>query len=369
MKENWDVIIIGAGPGGALAAKKCAEKGLETLLIEKKKIPRDKCCSGMVMGNWGQKLIKEEFGEYPDDLMKETILLDGYGVIVKGAPVLKYDIKTPATWKKYLDTWMCEKAKEAGAEIWDSVKVTDVSQDNNSCTINLNKDGNEISLNSRYAIGADGANSITQRSIFPDFRPIYFGGYRECYEVEIDHPENRFNIFPAMGSNRIFFTHNKGKYMLLEGVAGSGKLKETVARAKQYLIDNHGLPQDIEPVWRDGCAQTLLLRELTSGRFRPASGNVLLLGDAGGLNIPITGEGLTSSLLSGRHAAESIFEAMESSEKAEVFYLKRIDGMIFKFNDIYKQGSKLIKESTAGKDPQAFSSAMLKSWELALNLF
>ncbi len=369
MKLNWDVIIIGAGPGGALAAKKCAEKGFDTLLLEKKKIPRDKCCSGMVMGNWGQKLIKEEFGEYPEDLVKETTILDGYGVIVTGAPVLKYDTKTPATWRKYLDTWMCEKAKEAGAEIWDSAVVTGLSQKNNSCTIKIKKESKDFSLSSRYALGADGANSITQRSIFPDFRPVYFGGYRECYEVEIDHPENRFNIFPAMGSNQIFFTHNKGKYLLLEGVAAKGKLKETVARAKQYLTDNHGLPQDIEPVWRDGCAQTLLLRELTSGLFRPARGNVLLLGDAGGLNIPITGEGLTSSLLSGRHAAESIIEAMDSSEKAEFIYLKRIDKIIIKFNEIYQQGSRLIKESTAGKDPEAFSSAMLKSWELALNLF
>jgi flavin-dependent dehydrogenase len=63
MHEKWDVIVIGGGPGGALAAKKCAENGFKTVLLEKKKMPRDKCCSGMVMGVWGQEIKRQEFGD------------------------------------------------------------------------------------------------------------------------------------------------------------------------------------------------------------------------------------------------------------------------------------------------------------------
>ena len=37
-------------PGNAL------KDGFRTLLLEKKKMPRDKCCSGMVMGEWGQNI-------------------------------------------------------------------------------------------------------------------------------------------------------------------------------------------------------------------------------------------------------------------------------------------------------------------------
>ena len=71
------MIIIGVGPGVALSAKIYAEKGLRTLLLEKKKMPRDKCCSGMAMGKWGQELLKQEFGDYPEGMMKESTLLDG----------------------------------------------------------------------------------------------------------------------------------------------------------------------------------------------------------------------------------------------------------------------------------------------------
>ena len=34
--KSFDLIVIGAGPGGSIAAKICAENGLRTLLLEKR---------------------------------------------------------------------------------------------------------------------------------------------------------------------------------------------------------------------------------------------------------------------------------------------------------------------------------------------
>ncbi|HJJ98120.1 MAG TPA: FAD-dependent oxidoreductase, partial [Methanocorpusculum sp.] len=36
MKEAYDVLVVGGGPGGALAAKAAAEAGLSVLLVEKR---------------------------------------------------------------------------------------------------------------------------------------------------------------------------------------------------------------------------------------------------------------------------------------------------------------------------------------------
>jgi len=47
-KKRYDVIVIGAGPAGTTAARHCALKGLDTLLIEKKEFPRYKPCAGGV---------------------------------------------------------------------------------------------------------------------------------------------------------------------------------------------------------------------------------------------------------------------------------------------------------------------------------
>ena len=44
MQSNWDVIVIGAGVAGGLAAFDCANRGLRVLLVEKRSFPRWKVC-------------------------------------------------------------------------------------------------------------------------------------------------------------------------------------------------------------------------------------------------------------------------------------------------------------------------------------
>ncbi|MBO5367206.1 FAD-dependent oxidoreductase, partial [Methanocorpusculum sp.] len=36
MKDSYDVLVVGGGPGGAVAAKTAADEGLSVLLIEKR---------------------------------------------------------------------------------------------------------------------------------------------------------------------------------------------------------------------------------------------------------------------------------------------------------------------------------------------
>jgi flavin-dependent dehydrogenase len=45
-RQSWDVVVVGAGPAGALAARLAARAGLATLLVERSRLPRDKVCGG-----------------------------------------------------------------------------------------------------------------------------------------------------------------------------------------------------------------------------------------------------------------------------------------------------------------------------------
>ncbi len=368
MSEVWDVIVVGGGTGGALAARKCAAHGLKTLLLEKKKMPRDKCCSGMVMGEWGQDIVAGEFGEYPDEVLREATDLSGYAFHVPGVPVQLLDIKTPAMWRKVLDTWMCHKAEEAGATIWDAVRVMDVTEKAGKNILLVEKEGLSSELAAEFVVGADGANSRVRRALFSDLKPLLLAGYRECYKVKLDLPEKRFNIFTSLGTDPLFFVHDKKEYMLLEGVAVKGRLKETIVRARQILIDSYGFDPHAEPVWRDGCVEPVMYRELSNRSFRPARGNVLIIGDAAGLNIPVTGEGISTSLWSGREAAGAIIKAKESNKQAGGIYLKAVDELLVKFKDINAFGHR-IKTAVINKDPRDFSDATLQSWDYALKMF
>ena len=79
-----DVVVVGAGPAGAAAAKRCAENGLETLLLEKRKLPRDKVCDGMIMGPVAKRLIKQEYGDIPDQVLTQPQRIKGYTMHVPG---------------------------------------------------------------------------------------------------------------------------------------------------------------------------------------------------------------------------------------------------------------------------------------------
>ncbi|NQT73355.1 MAG: NAD(P)/FAD-dependent oxidoreductase [Chloroflexi bacterium] len=369
MSNNWDVIVVGAGPGGSLAAKKCAAHGLKTLLVEKKKTPRDKVCSGMVMGEWAQKILVDEFGEIPDDVLVEPKNLLGYAVHVPGAPIQTLDVNTPITWRKRLDYWMNQMAQSSGAEIWDNTRVTDVTEKDGRYTVELRRDGNLYRVNSDFVIGADGARSAVRGSLFPEIKTTYWHCYRECYDVKLDLPERRFNFFSTIETAPFYFcTHDKGGYMLMEGGSAIGTIKDTIAQSRQFLIDHHGLYANIEPLWRDGCVEPILYRELFTGEFRPARGNALIIGDAAGLNMPVTGEGVGTSLKSGLDAAKSIIQSEETGDKSDITYLQTIDELVAKFQDIYAF-SRRIKAAATENNPKALSDALLESWDHSLKLY
>ncbi|MBT4162420.1 MAG: NAD(P)/FAD-dependent oxidoreductase [Gammaproteobacteria bacterium] len=366
-KTNWDVVVVGGGPGGALAAKRCAEAGLDTLLLEKRRMPRDKVCTGMVMAQWGQDIVQQEFGEYPDWVEEETIYLAGYALHVPGAETLSLDIRTPTTWRHTLDTWMCESARDAGAEIWDNARLSDLKQEAGRSVLQIKIGAELFELETQFVIGADGAFSTVRNLIYPEFRPPIRVGYRVYFETLVDLPSDRFNMFTA-GLEEIFFVHNKGDAMLLEGVAQEGTVDETIERCRQYLIENYALDPDIKPSWRDGCAQPVVSPFLWNGQFRPAEGNVLLVGDAAGVNAPISGEGLTMALKSGVHAAEAVVESHQGNELAEGPYLRKIDEILEVFREISAHGQRIVT-ALESEDPNEFAEAMLSSWDRSLNAF
>ena len=61
--QEFDVIIVGGGIAGSVAAKFTALAGLKTLFIEKEKTPRNKSCSGIQFMYFekilGEKIPKE----------------------------------------------------------------------------------------------------------------------------------------------------------------------------------------------------------------------------------------------------------------------------------------------------------------------
>jgi flavin-dependent dehydrogenase len=89
-------------------------------------------------------------------------------------------------------------------------------------------------------------------------------------------------------------------------------------------------------------------RELFSGAFTPAKGNVLLVGNAAGLVKPVTGEGIGMAIKSGLLAADAIIKAADTGKEAKFFYLESLRDIIATLEKMYPPPGKLREEASKG---------------------
>ena len=345
----YDVIVVGAGPAGSTAARKCAASGLKTLVLEKQRLPRDKVCSGMIMGPLAHTLIEQEFGKIPEDVLSRPRQLSGYCLRVPGIGMENLDNFTLLTWRRTLDHWMSQRAQDCGADIWQGAEVVGIKERNDGFTIAVDRDKKREELETNCLIGADGATSVVRRSLFPELDVKYGQAYQEHYRGELDLDKDYIHWFyPIELCPAIFTVHQKDDLIVLDAAGRPGRTKPIMAWAREYLRQNHRLDVNLEPVWKGSCLEPALFRELTSHTFSPAKGNALLIGDAAGLLMPVSGEGMGLGMKSAVLAAQAILGAASKGQRPDEAYLSDMRGIISAFSEIYPWFRKILDEAGSG---------------------
>lgn len=361
-EPSYDVIVAGGGPGGSVAAKLCSEAGFTTLLIEQKKLPRDKVCTGMVMGSWAHEIIRQEFGEIPESVLVNPPRLQGHRLHVSGTVSRTLEWQTPLTWRKNLDFWMLQHARQAGVTVWEASQVVRVRQGKGATSVAVRQHGATHELRARFVIGADGSLSAVRKSLFPELRVRYSSPRRECYVGQVDLDKKFIHWFFPRGLPRPRFNVNhKNDVFLIEG-SGIKELRTEI----NEILGPRGLCPGIEPEWKDGCAIALLHDHALAGTFVPAQGNVLLVGDAAGLIFPITFEGIGSALKSGVAAAEAIATSARKGSSASTFYLKQIEPIMETVRRLCAVQDGLKSISAAG--PDAMADALVAAYRETLTI-
>ena len=340
----YDVIVVGGGPGGSVAAKRCAQGGLKTLLLERKKLPRDKVCSGMVMGPWAHDIIQQEFGPIPREVLVDPHYLSGHMIHVPGVPPQVIACKTPLAWRKDLDFWMIQIAQQDGVEIWDEAKVVQVNQKAGACTVTMIQGKTTQELNSRFVIGADGGASVVRKSVFPLLKVQYSVPMRECYDGTLDLEKDYFHwFFPKYRPRPRFGLNHKGDCFLIEG-SGIKELRNEIVQ----VLAEYGFNPKSKAIWKDGCLIPRLHEALITGAFSPAQGNILLIGDAAGLLLPITFEGIGTALKSGILAADSVARSIKEGRAVAGIYLRELKPILKVLRSLQSWNKRLEQEAAKG---------------------
>lgn len=343
-----DVVIVGAGPAGIVAAKRCAEHGLDTLVLEKRTLPRDKVCSGMIMGPVAHTLIKQEFGYIPDNVLTQPNHLIGYTFHVPGVGNQKFDSFTPLTWRRNLDYWMSQKAKDKGTTIVQAARVIRFIQKKHNLIVEFEKEGKRNKIETRFLIGSDGTGSTVRKLLYPELNTYYTQIYQECYHGELNLDKRYFHWFFPLEINGGFAVHQKDGLIVVDFGSNIGMMKQVVDWSKNFLSQNYNFNLRQRPHWRSGCVDLQLWQALFSRTFLPAKGNVLLVGDASGIRLPVSGEGIGTALKSGLLAADSIISAIKSGVQPDRYYLDEVDKILTEFRKMLPQFKRIDTERKSG---------------------
>ncbi|MBI4330577.1 MAG: NAD(P)/FAD-dependent oxidoreductase [Chloroflexi bacterium] len=347
----YDVIVVGAGPAGSAAAMRCARKGFKTLLLEKARTPRVKACTGMIMSRMAQGLIRQEFGDIPGEVLADSPYLKGYVIHVPGAGEETIESKAPFAWRDRLDHWMNAKVKEAGGEVWDGVRVDEVGQDATGCGLVLQTASGERELRARWLVGADGAASTVRKHLVPDLVVHYGEAVQEYHRCRLDMDKGWFHaFFPADYAPFYFSAYRKDGFAVVEIGSRKEQMGPFMQLARETLAGDFGFAAGSVARRRDGCVEPALLRQLLSGQFAPASGNALLAGDAAGLIMPVTGEGIGLAVQSGVWAAAAIEESAATGRTVIDCYQTKLSAIMETIRGFYHVARTLREKADSKRD-------------------
>lgn len=312
MASRFDVIVVGGGPSGAIAATTLARGGAEVALVERTTFPRDKAC-GDVVGPRGVQLLEHLGMPGPPGCEVGDVEVLGPGgrrVRLPCGEGLTYPGYGISVTRRTFDALLHDAALHAGAI---PVKARALEPLEESGRIDGYRLSSGVQLRADFVIGADGATSrVAARAGLVDEKKVLWGFALRTYLTDlVDVPTIAFwepEPWCALPGYGWVFPGTDGANVGL-GLAMVGNRK--AAAVVQQL-----LPRFLDHVRRhgllSGASASLPTRPL-GGWLKmgmvgttPAAGRVLLVGDAAGLVNPLQGEGIAQALHSGRAAAEAV---------------------------------------------------------------
>ncbi len=275
----YDVIIIGAGPGGLACATAAASHGLTTLVVERKKTLGRKVCAGGI--TWNGLLKKIPFDISEKQFAKQQVFTRFQQICVSSPTPIIATVNREKLGQK-----MALQAVQAGVEIRLGYQVISIDSQNLLCEDRAT--GKKEQLTFTSLVGADGSSSLVRRALGLAISDIGIG---INYQVPGDYPEMQWHLDSSLFANGYAWVFPHRDTASIGAYVDSKRMKASILKTNLLTWgDKYGYP-----LRRHKASAELINFDFRGWHF----GNIFLVGDAAGLASGLTGEGIYPAIVSG----------------------------------------------------------------------
>ncbi|EKB50774.1 NAD(P)/FAD-dependent oxidoreductase [Cecembia lonarensis] len=305
-KHQWDIIVIGGGLAGIIAAHQLAKAGREVLLIEKKQYPFHRVC-GEYISNEVRDFLKQE-GLYPNEIIPAEISKFRLTSVEGQLAEMALDLGGFGISRYYLDEFLFQKARLAGAEslIQTQVESVNFNKDENLFEVKI-QDGSMVFA--KHILGAFGKRSKIDKALDRSFMKEKSPFIGVKYHVNIDYDSDLVALHNFEGGycgiNRI--EDNKFNLCYLGSRQQLREFGSIPEMEKQVLHKNPHLKRIFENA-SFLFEKPEVINEINFSPKKPVEDHILMLGDAAGLITPLCGNGMAIAIHTGKLAAEAIVQ-------------------------------------------------------------
>lgn len=324
MRKHYSVIIIGAGPAGSNLARCMDSKRYDVLLIDGSNQRGEKVCGGLLSPD-AQDLLAVYDIKIPSDVLASPQLFS-VRTIDLGTDEMQY----------YRRSYMNVDRAKFDAFLFDMVpdaieKVKGICKSINKLgegyELQVKTDTSTESITCDYVIGADGANSVVRRCLFPEKKIQRYVAIQQWFEAQDENPFYScvFDDETSPSCSWIFFKDGK---LVFGGAFEPKGCRQMFEEQKRKLVEKGIISEKVvaEPIRTEACQ--VVRPHFFKGICR-GEGKAFLIGEAAGFISPSSLEGISFALTSGEYLAEAFGEKVGGDGILQ-YYKKKTNALCLK---------------------------------------